>query len=177
MQRLIGKSTLFVSILFVCSCVNALICPKTFTQIRAGMTLDQVLNACGEPTSKQEKDDVLYSAEKIEYWSYLRLQPVGYNDTPRPEMSFGIEKDKVVSITVGGQTMNSTLACGGYNVKVGDSSAAVSGACGYPSSTQEGTSRKGGDYIKTNVWMYKFDEYRPAVTLTFQKGVLTSISE
>lgn len=165
----------------------ALMCTKTYAQVTTGMTAAQVKAACGNPTSVQQKRQDLFENEQVEFWNYssdiptkhtaTAMEDLGYVNEPVQSKQFTFDKEgKVTAISIGGGSMDSTSACGGM-IKIGDNRSLVSSYCGKPSQATAGQKRIRKGSVVNEIWIYQFDEFRPPVSLTFEKGVLVNIAE
>jgi len=165
----------------------ALMCTKTYAQVQTGMTVAQVQAACGKPKSVQKKRRQLFETQTIQYWSYSSNEPdkrtatamrdLGYVSEPKQSKQFTIDQNgKVSSISVGGGVLDSTAVCGGL-IRVGDPGNVVASYCGQPDARTRGTKRVPRGSVESEVWTYQFDQFRPPVVLTFEKGVLVNINE
>ncbi len=183
-------------ILLFSTCIhagNSLYCPSNHAYINSGMTQEQVIAACGQPSSVQTTGQpVMQQVPMVQLvYSTLNqgppmnfypgLSPV-YKMFSLPSGSVGINiqvnlvNNHVTSITVNNAETNATNVCSGGSFQLGDAINNVYNACGNPSMVNN-------TYInqpvpktqKPQVWYYDF-QYQPSVTLTFVNGLLQSIN-
>ncbi len=165
-------------------------CPGNHGMIDVGMTTDQVLSACGAPSSRQQSDAPVTQKVPMTQMIYTTLNqgaiyqgltPV-YTMYSLPSGSQGVNlqinlvNNKVVSINMNGSNVNSSTLCSGGTVQMGDSVSTVYDACGSPAMTNN-------TYIKQpiigkskpEIWFYQANQYAPVMRLTFLDGILQSI--
>lgn len=181
---------LFISILF--SPISlAMFCPSNFSSIDIGNTLEQVIQTCGEPTSKatNQKSNIA-SAEWVYYVK------TADNSQGTSKMTIVFQDNKVVNIT---QTDNGSLSpeCATANqmginvlnvacqstqvtrnvasssfcnslIKIGDTSEMIQSACGKPVFVQN---QQQDTQNATEVTELNYAG-PPAVTLIFENGIL-----
>lgn len=167
-------------------------CPQRTGYINTGMTQDQVLAACGEPSSRQTGGNVVAKQVpvKVLIYSNINQQPVSYepalgtvyqmwnlpSGSPAVDLQVYIIDNRVSSITLNGSNTNAMSACPGAVFQVGDDMNKVFAACGAPSLINN-------TYINQaipkdqnpEIWVYTLP-YQPPVTLTFVNGQLQSIN-
>lgn len=164
---------------------NSVYCPHNSQTIQIGMTQAQVLNACGKPKAQQESQQYGTKKVPVTQWYYkFGSYPsgrgtyqfrAGTNDATSLIISF--QNGKVQSISLEGKEMPAATVCS-QPINQGDTMAAVNYACGSPAFTnQTYTEISTGQSVKASTWVYQFDPYQPAVTLTFSNGILQSISK
>lgn len=179
-----------LSIIFLFSSLDAfgvesMYCAGHQDYINVGMTVSQVVAACGEPLSKQKSDkpvmrkipvlQILYNnaGAPTAFYGVWNMK-VGNNTGT--QLQVNIVNNKVSSIQINGGDANAFSICNGNQVQVGDPVANVYNACGTPSVVNR-------TYINQpvpskeppEVWNYQTDEYQPPYSLTFVNGILQSI--
>lgn len=165
-------------------------CPSNHGLIDVGMTMDQVLAACGTPTVRQQSDGVVTQKIPVTQLIYSTLNPGAvyqgldpiYTMWSLPSGSNGVNfqvniiNNKISSMTMNGSSVNSSTLCGGTSLQGGDDVSAVYSACGSPSLVNN-------TYInqpilsknKPEIWIYQTNQYSPLIRLTFLDGKLQSI--
>lgn len=167
-------------------------CPQKMGYINTGMSQDQVLNACGEPNSRQTGNNVVAKQVpvKVLIYSSLNQQPVSYEpalgtlyqmwnlptNAQNIDLQVNVIDNRVASITLNNSSTNAMSACPGGVFQIGDDVNKVFAACGSPYLINN-------TYInqtiskdqKPELWTYTFP-YQPSVTLTFVNGQLQSIN-
>ncbi len=150
----------------------ALFCPTNFNQINIGDTIAQVQAQCGKPDFQKTTKEEGKGPQEWNY--YVAPSTHGYGAPNMPggqqaslKMAIAINGGKVLNITVNGMSLASTTICGN-SVSVGDSIESVQGACGKPVFVNKSSQ---DDSKPTEVTLYKYNS-TPAVTLTFENGVL-----
>lgn len=168
-------------------------CPQRHGYINVGMTQDQVIAACGQPTAIRDNNSPVVQQIPVTQLIYSILNqgamyynpgitPV-YNMWSLPSGSQGtsVEIDlvdnQVNAIKVNGSESNALSVCQGGKVQVGDNISAVYNACGAPSLINNTYVNKPVPANqKPQVWVYTIDQYQPSVTFTFINGILKSIN-
>ena len=176
--------------------VSAFYCSERHGYINVGMTEEQVINACGEPLSRQKSTQpltiqvpltqLIYDNEGAPRAFYgVWALPIGNSNPNNPpfggnaggiQMQVDIIKDKVANIKLNGSSTNAFSICNGRMIKVGAPARQVYNACGNPSLVNK-------SYINQpipsknppEIWVYQADQYQPPVSLTFLDGKLQSI--
>lgn len=165
--------------------VQSLYCPQNHSYIQPGMTLDQVIAACGQPLSQQDSPQPVYQKIPVQQLIYNNQgadtafygvwnMPTGNGGTT---LQIDVMNNKVRTIKLNGSDNNAFSICGGRSIEVGDPVSAVYAACGSPSVTNNSYA-KFAIPSKTSpvVWIYQIDQYQPAISLTFVNGKLQSIN-
>lgn len=167
-------------------------CPEGHSYIQVGMTENQVLAACGQPTSRSKSNQaptqrvpmkqLIYSStipsqpypgitsDVLNPWS----MPSGIHNTYN--IQFNIVNNKVKSVQMNGSGTNAMSGCDSGTVQVGDTEDQVYAACGTPTQTNLSyINQPIAGNTKTEIWIYQLDQYQPAIRLTFVNGSLESI--
>ena len=167
-------------------------CPQNHQYINVGMSQAQVLQACGEPSSKKSGANtvtqqipvvqLIYSnlnSGAVDY--YPGVNPI-YRQWSLPSGSQGVTiqvnviENKIASIALNQQSTNAVSACQGGSFQVGDDISAVTNACGSPSIVNNSYINKSvPKEMQPEIWNYNNLPYQPGVTLTFIQGVLQFI--
>lgn len=164
---------------------QSIYCPQNHAYINLGMTVDQVIAACGQPLSQQESNQPILQKIPVQQLIYNNQGAdtafYGVWTTPTgnggAQLEVDIVNNKVQSIKINGSDSNSFSICGGTNIEAGDPVGKVYSACGSPSVVNN-------TYInqvvnttqKPQVWVYQPGQYQQSVTLTFVNGKLQSIN-
>lgn len=168
-------------------------CPEKHGYINTGMTMDQVLAACGEPRVRKTSEDTRVSARvPVKQLLYTELNhghafpglvPAFYDNWSLPSGSHGIVLQfdiidgKVDDMRMNNSSTNAITVCGGNPVTVGSNEVAIYNACGNPSMINyTWVERVIPSNKKPEVWIYRMDQYQPEVRLTFVEGILQIIS-
>lgn len=161
------KSFITFSLLIFSAQTFAFFCPKGFNQIEIGYTIDQVIQQCGNPDSKNTEKTSVFQPQE---WNYYVKPDPSQPGTLR--MSVGFTGDqKVVNITVQGTSVVSTTICGN-NIQLGDSADSVKAACNKPAFINQSQQPPGGvSGPELTIFTYNGP---PAMTLTFEGGKLKS---
>lgn len=169
---------------------SSVYCPGKQGNITVGMTSSQVINACGQPQSRQDTDvkvaikipvtQLIYTTLNegavysglTSYYSMWSL-PSGSTGT---SLHVNIINNKVTGLSVNGTSMNAMSICGGNSIQIGDDAENVYSACGSPSLVNETyTNQPVSKKQHPEIWVYQLNEYQPAIRLTFVDGKLQSI--
>jgi hypothetical protein len=166
-------------------------CPQHASYINVGMTSAQVLQACGEPASRQTGDNAITKQIPVTQLIYTTLNqgPVDYEQGLSPiyqmwnmpsgstgvNLQVNIIDGRVAGITLNQQQTNGLSTCANGSFQIGDPIANVYQACGAPGLVNN-------TYInqavpsnqKPQIWGYQFP-YQPSISLTFVGGILQSI--
>lgn len=164
---------------------QSLYCPQNHGTIRVGMTPDQVIAACGQPSSMQESDQPVYRKVPVQQLIFNNqgTATAFYGPWTIPTRATGsrLEVDvidnKVKAIRMNGGEMNSFSICEGVPIQINDPVAKVYNACGSPSlvnNTFINTAIQSNDQPK--IWIYQTTPYQPPIVLTFIDGKLQSIN-
>lgn len=190
------KSLLFTATLLMfvntASAVDSFYCAKNHAYINVGMTQDQVLASCGNPSAIRDSSgsviqqipmtQLIYNdINKGAVFFYPGLDRV-YSLFSLPSGSTGnnIEIDlinnQISAIKINGVSSNALSMCKQGNVQIGDNTNAIYNACGAPDNiNQTYINRAVPRSQNPQVWMYESQNYQPGFTLTFINGILQSI--
>ncbi|HAU1150758.1 TPA: DUF2845 domain-containing protein [Legionella pneumophila] len=197
MKSILLMSLLLLLMPFRLMSAQSLYCPQNHGYINIGMSMEQVIAACGQPLSKQESNQPILQKIPVQQLIYNNLGnsdglysgslnvPQGtafYGVWNIPTGSSGVQleidilNNKVQDIRVNGGNTNAFSLCGNASIQIGDPATKVYGACGSPNLVNN-------TYInqvvptatKPQVWVYKPGPYQPAFSLTFVDGKLQSI--
>jgi len=179
-------------------------CPQGHTFIQIGMTANEILGACGQPTQKIVSQQPITEKIPVTQLIYTAIsqpnpapgQVSAVSDNWYPGLediysqwslptaaneSFKLEVDiihnKVSAIRMNGGGSNAMSMCAGQPFQVGDDLSAVYASCGSPETTN--TTYKNATIPskkKPEVWVYEVDQYSPKLRLTFIDGKLQSIN-
>jgi len=164
-QTVLMITTMLPSITF------ALFCPTNYNIINEGMSVDQVIIACGKPDSMTES--IKKNDNIPQQWSYLIPQTVnmgGTSQTAQGTLQTSVtfdDKGKAVNISVNGIGVGSTTICGGSTVQLGDDKDKVKSACGNPAFINKSSTETEPD---TKVTELKYNSGNPAMILVFENG-------
>jgi hypothetical protein len=197
MKSLFFKSLILLILPCLAQADQSMYCPQNHAYINIGMSTDQVIAACGQPSSIQESNQPIMQKVPMQQLIFNNLAPNdsdfagSLNTAPNtafygvwniPTGSSGVQvqvdivDNKVKNITVNGGGSNALSLCSGTNIQVGDPASKVYGACGSPNVTNN-------SYInvpipsqtRPQIWIYQPGPYQPSFSLTFVDGKLQSI--
>lgn len=159
-------------------------CPQNHGYINVGMTADEVISACGQPSTKQESNKPAMQKVPVQQLIYNNMGtssafygvwniPTG---TSGAQLEVDIVNQKVKSISLNSSDTKAASICQGANIQEGDPVQKVYYSCGTPTIVNN-------SYIeeiiptadKPQIWVYQPGEYQPPITLTFINGRLQSI--
>ena len=164
---------------------QSLYCPQNHAFINVGMTMDQVIAACGQPASQQESNQPVTQKIPVQQLIYNNKGastafygvwnlPTGSGGT---QLEIDIVNKKVKNIRLNSSDSNAASICGGNSIQIGDPVEKVYYSCGSPSVTNNSFINEIVPTAqKPQVWIYQPGQYQPAVTLTFVDGRLQSIN-
>lgn len=185
--------TLIISLLaYSTAMAQPFYCPENAGYIDIGMTQDQVITACGQPLSKQQPNTPVTQKVPVQQLIYTALDTgsiyPGLNSafydqwslqsgTTGISLQVNVMNNKVSSVSINGNSANSTSLCGGTSIPIGANVNQVYAACGSPTMVNNTFINQ---IIPSNtrpeVWIYQFDQYQTPVSLTFVNGKLQSIN-
>ncbi len=173
----LNKCSLIATMLLTPCISFAFFCPTNFNQIAFGMTVDQVTQICGKPTS--QKEYVKPNDNIPQEWVYFIPQTVGMGgSTPqaqgtlRASISFD-DKGNAINISVNGIGVGGTTICGGSNVQLGATRDQIKSACGQPSFINKQSSDTTGQPQSVKVIELNYANGNPPTILIFENGKLT----
>lgn len=164
---------------------QSLYCPQNHAFINVGMTMDQVIAACGQPASQQESNQPVTQKIPVQQLIYNNkgASTAFYGVWNLPTGSGGAQLEidivnkKVKNIRLNSSDSNAASICGGNSIQIGDPVEKVYYSCGSPSVTNNSFINEIVPTAqKPQVWIYQPGQYEPAVTLTFVDGRLQSIN-
>jgi len=194
MRLLIAQITMSCLVFLTAAHANdSVYCPGNNGYINTGMTMEQVVSACGQPTSIEQSKQAAVKRVPVTQLIYTNTQRgavyTGYDityqmwslpsGTNQLSVEVDIVNDKVSAIKMNGSSANATNVCGdgGNSVQIGSSADDVYSACGAPSAVnQTYTNQTLPSTSKPIVWSYNFGEYQRSLHLTFLDGILQSIN-
>lgn len=165
-------------------------CQQGHGYAKLGMTVDEVLAACGEPISRQDANNpilvkvpvrqMIYNNQGTDlpyywyntYWAPLKSGSGGV------QMEMNIVDNRVRLVRVNSSDSNQATVCNGVTIRQGDSVARVYSACGSPSIQNNSfINQVVTTTTKPQIWIYQLNEFQPQVTFTFADGRLYSIDQ
>ncbi|MCX7116990.1 MAG: DUF2845 domain-containing protein [Legionellales bacterium] len=168
-------------------------CPQHAGYIDVGMSEDEVINACGQPLSKERSKHTATQKVPVQQLLYNSINPgsvyPGLNAafytqwslaSASPSAGVSLEVDvvnnKVKAFQVNGSSTNSITVCQGSSIQMGDNVSNVYNSCGTPTTINSTYINEAipGD-PKTEIWIYQNAQYQPPMSLTFVNGTLQSI--
>lgn len=175
MRQLI-LATMLCSTLTLPALGYAFMCPSTFNQVEIGDSITDVEAACGQPSSKAEKDGPDNSPQT---WTYYLPSPgksnmmfSGAAGTLKTIISFD-GSGNVMNILVNDISVGSIDNCNGL-VSVGDSKESVQDSCGKPGFiNKQDTGGGSSGQAPNKVTEYTYNS-NPPVVLVFSGGKLIS---
>lgn len=166
-------------------------CPQHSGYINVGMSVGQVIAACGQPLSRRLSNTpvtIKVPVTELIYTNlntgsiYPGLNAAYYDQWSLPSGTQGITVEvsiihnKVSSIKVNGAGSNAMSMCQGKGIQVGDPQGSVYSACGQPGMVNNTyVNQVVPSTKKPEVWIYQVDRYQPPISLTFLDGKLQSI--
>lgn len=180
------------SLLFSCAthAAQSIYCPENHAYINVGMTQDEVLAACGQPTFKRQSSSAVVQRVPVTQLIYTTLNRgavfQGYNaiyqmwSLPSGSTGTSVQVDiidnKIASIQINGSSSNAMSLCGGVGMQTGDNINTVYSACGAPTLVNHTFINKPvPSTAKPEIWIYQVNQYQPPFSLTFANGALQSI--
>lgn len=164
---------------------QSLYCEQNQRYINIGMTPEEVVNACGQPSSREQSSQPVVQQVPVEQLMYnnqgseqafygVWALPTGVNGGA--QLQVNIVDNKVRSVNINGSSTNAFTLCSDTAIKIGDPVESVYSACGNPSAVNN-------SYInqpiqsnqKPEVWIYQTSRFEPPHSLTFINGKLQSI--
>ena len=157
-----------LTLLMLC-CVSVVanadfMCPSTYKYINVGDNEGQVLASCGEPVSKNKKEEILAENMSLETLVFT------LNDA-RYELTF--TDNRLIRIKSPQGDIESLDACRGEPVRKGASIYDVTSFCGEPVNRFSGKVTSEPSKVKAEEWFYRFGTKQ--VTLHFIEGALHDI--
>lgn len=156
------KYTILFALVLFSSNSFAMFCPTNFTSIDIGDTIEKVEQQCGKADSQATK--TVSPTGLPQEWGFYQAPPGSPETTLKVTVAF--DKDKVINISVNGQSMQTTEICGAA-ISIGDTSSSVKSACGKPSYINKGE-QQGAPAGEKKLTELKYG----AVTLVFEDGKL-----
>lgn len=169
-------TTAITSIIFPSISV-AFFCPTNFNQIDFGMTVDQVIQACGKPVDI--KESVKQNDNVPQEWSYYIPQTVNMGGssqnaqgTLKTNVTFD-SKGKAINISVNGIGVGATMICG-QNIQLGDDKDRIKSVCGDPSFVNKSSPSPANPEAQqeTKIVELIYSNGNPPTTLVFENGSL-----
>jgi hypothetical protein len=160
-------------------------CPQNHGYINLGMTLDQVIAACGQPLRQHESEQPVYEKIPVQQFIYNNQGtstafygvwniPTGSGGVP---LQVDVLNQKVQAIKLNGSDNNAFSVCGGRAIQVGDPVVKLYRACGNPDVINNTfTQIPIQSSQKPLIWTYQSGTYQTPFTLTFINGKLQSIN-
>lgn len=148
------------------------------------MSPEEVIAACGSPTSQQESDQPVLKKIPVTQLIYNNLgtktafygvwnTEMGSGGTP---LEINVVNNRIKSIRLNNSDSNAFSICQGTNIQIGDQVGKVFAACGTPALMNNTYINQLIPTIKKpQVWIYQPGQYQSPVTLTFVDGKLQSI--
>lgn len=178
-------------IAMIAHATDSMYCPQRQGYITVGMSQNQVINACGQPSIKRTSNNPVMKNTPVTQLIYSTLNRGAvypgwtnvYNMWSLPSGSNGVTlqinivDQKVADINLNGNSTNAISICRGTSIQKGDNVNKVYSLCGSPSLSNN-------TYISTpvpeseapQVWIYQVNEYEAPFSLTFINGTLQSIN-
>lgn len=166
-------------------------CPTNHGYINIGMNSNQVLSACGQPSSVDQSNQPLVQQVPVTELIYTNLDKgavySGLNSTyqmwslpsgtTETQLKVSIVNNQVSSVEINGSNENAMSVCGGVAIQVGDPADNVYTACGNPNLVnQTYIKRPIKSNVKPEIWTYNVP-YQSSFRLTFLNGILQSIDQ
>lgn len=168
-------------------------CPQGSAFIQVGMSENDVLSACGDPSQKSISDRPAMRRVPITVLIYTNINPANpypgldgafYQQWSLPRGkndSFHLQVElidhKVTGIKMNGSGANAMTMCPNGTFQEGDNESRVYAACGNPETTNNTFKEEAiPSKKKPEIWIYTSDPYQPSIHLTFVDGRLESIN-
>ena len=194
-MRLMNAPTISLCLLIATTAQanDSVYCPGNHGYINVGMTMAQVKNACGEPSTIAQSKVNAVIRIPVTQLIYTNTQRgaiyTGYDITYQmwslpsgsTQISFEVDiiNNKVSGIKMNGSGANASNVCGdgSDSIQVGSTADDVYSACGAPSAVnQTFTYRNDPNNSKPMVWSYYLGQYQRCLYLTFVNCTLQSIN-
>ena len=167
-------------------------CSQHSRFIDVGMSVNEVISACGEPIRKEKSNvpvttripvqQLIYTATDTGS-VYPTLDDAFYNTWSLPSGTSGVNvevdlvNDKVKAMRINGSGINAMTVCNNNKIEIGASSGAVYSACGTPTLINSTyINQQVQSETQPEVWTFKMGDYQPPMSLTFVDGKLQSIN-
>lgn len=160
-------------------------CPQNHGFINLGMTMDQVIAACGQPQSQQESNQPFTQKIPVQQliYNHQGTNTAFYGVWNLPTGSGGarmevdVVNNQIKSIRVNGNDSNASSLCPGTSFQIGDPVGKVYSGCGSPDVINNTfINQVVPTAKKPQIWIYQPGQYQPSVSLTFVDGKLQSIN-
>jgi hypothetical protein len=159
-------------------------CPANHRYITLGMSITEVVMACGEPTHKEtdhqpyaRKIPVLQLTYKAQGSSkaFYGVWTIPVGVYVGATLHVDIVDNKVYSVRVDGGDNKAFSICGGVPLVIGDPVSKVYANCGNPSVINDTyITKQDGPATYPEIWTYAV-QYQPSLRLTFVRGKLEFI--
>ena len=161
-------------------------CPNKSGYIQVGMSADQVLAACGNPTSHTEMNtqamqnlpikQILFNNQGSSS-AFYGVWNLSTSSTGTASLEVDIVNNAVYALKLNGSTINSTSLCQGQTINVQDPEVKVYNLCGTPSSINNTfITVPVPSQTKPQQWFYQSSPYQPSLRLLIVDGKLISIN-
>lgn len=159
--------------------------------IEQGMSQDDVIAACGQPSSTAQIQKDNNNLDSTQYWSYqaqsLQLQPQSSFPAPTPYNSrkmntstntfvVEINNNIVTSVAVNGNLVSSGNCPEGGSVRVGDSVNQVTASCGAATQTSYQYQKDTSALPPVTQWTYQLPGGQ-SLNIQFQQGVVSELNQ
>ena len=165
---------------------NSMYCATKGGFIQLGMSMEQVIQACGEPINKSKI--LVPNMRKIKVIQLIyRISSMAGRDSYKYEFNPGgsttfnlmitIVADKVSNISYNNANTNGASVCQNGPIAIGYTLAQVRQSCGDPDGINHSFQNipQGNAPVKQETWSFKDGQYGKSFTLTFKNGILESI--
>lgn len=167
---------------------DSIYCPQHSAFIKVGMSMDEVMTACGKPVSQQESDKPVTKKVPVVELIYNNIgikEPLGVVGWDLKsgweggaQLKVNVIDGKVKSIQMNGGGENASSVCPDGNFQVDDNVGAVYFACGTPSIVNNTfVNQIIPSNEKPKIWVYQTNQFSPPFSLTFIDGKLQSINQ
>lgn len=169
-------------------------CPTHSATINIGMTVAQVINACGEPKSKQKSTqaftkkvpvsqlmyNTVLSSGAFDTYSNLANTYQNYNlPTNQGTVNYQIDliDNKVSAMKMNGADTNALSVCGSVSIQKGDPAEKVYNNCGSPNVVNNSFDNQViPSETAPEIWTYQFTPYQAPMSIVIVDGVLRAIN-
>jgi hypothetical protein len=175
---------------------DSIYCPEHSAYINVGMTIEQVVSACGQPLNQQDSNEPLTRRVEVLQLIYDNIgikSPLSVTGFPSAvsgselksgweggaQLEVNVIDNKVKEIKINGSGAgNAASVCPDGNFKIDDNVSTVYYACGSPSIVNNTFIKQVIPTTeKPRIWTYQTNQFTPPFSLTFVNGKLQSINQ
>ncbi|MDF2868327.1 MAG: uncharacterized protein K0S11_1797 [Gammaproteobacteria bacterium] len=153
-------------------------CTNTQRVVSTGATLDQIIQACGNPSKVENTENSEPVARKfLMQWIYLSKQNLApWDNKIVADLTISLFQDRVESIQVNGKEVQGGINCFGRGmIQPGDLRSKVALICGKPDAHQHNRKTIMGPKETTTRLIYQRAANLPPVIFELKQGSLAEI--